>query len=167
MDFGAEYANYTSDLTRTVPVNGVFNDRQRKVYTAVHRVMKEATNMLRSGTDHKKMQQEVVKIMEEELIGLKLFDRLDVKNQDPNNPFYRKYFMHGTSHSLGLDVHDVGDTSTPMKEGMIFTCEPGIYIREEAIGIRLENDVLVTSGDPYDLMRNIPIEIEEIEDLMN
>ena len=167
MDFGAEYANYTSDLTRTVPVNGVFNDRQRKVYAAVHRVMKEATNMLRPGTDHKKMQQEVVKVMEEELIGLKLFDRLDVKNQDPNNPFYRKYFMHGTSHSLGLDVHDVGDTSTPMKEGMIFTCEPGIYIREEAIGIRLENDVLVTSGDPYDLMRNIPIEIEEIEDLMN
>ena len=167
MDFGAEYANYTSDLTRTVPVNGVFNDRQKNVYNAVHRVMKEATSMLRPGTDHKEMQQEVIKIMEEELIGLKLFDRLDVKNQDPKNPLYRKYFMHGTSHFLGLDVHDVGDTSTPMKPGMVFTCEPGIYIWEEGIGIRLENDVLVTSGDPDDLMKNIPIELEEIEDLMN
>ena len=166
MDFGAEYANYTSDLTRTVPVNGVFNDRQKNVYNAVHRVMKEATSMLRPGTDHKEMQQEVIKIMEE-LISLKLFDRLDVKNQDPKNPLYRKYFMHGTSHFLGLDVHDVGDTSTPMKPGMVFTCEPGIYIREEGIGIRLENDVLVTSGAPDDLMKNIPIELEEIEDLMN
>jgi len=167
MDFGAEYANYTSDLTRTVPVNGVFNDRQKNVYNAVHRVMKEATSMLRPGTDHKEMQQEVIKIMEEELIGLKLFDRLDVKNQDPKNPLYRKYFMHGTSHFLGLDVHDVGDTSTPMRPGMVFTCEPGIYIWEEGIGIRLENDVLVTTGDPDDLMKNIPIELEEIEDLMN
>ena len=167
MDFGAEYANYASDLTRTVPVNGRFSERQKKIYNAVHRVMKEATNMLRPGTDHKKMQQEVIKIMEEELIGLGLFDSLDVKNQDPKNPCYRKYFMHGTSHSLGLDVHDVGDTTTPMQPGMVFTCEPGIYIREEGIGIRLENDVLVTTGDPDDLMKNIPIDLEEIEDLMN
>ena len=167
MDFGAEYANYASDLTRTVPVNGRFSERQKKIYNAVHRVMKEATNMLRPGTDHKKMQQEVIKIMEEELIGLGLFSRLDVKNQDPKNPCYRKYFMHGTSHSLGLDVHDVGDTTTPMQPGMVFTCEPGIYIREEGIGIRLENDILVTSGDPDDLMKNIPIDLEEIEDLMN
>ena len=167
MDFGAEYANYTSDLTRTVPVNGRFSERQKNIYNAVHRVMKEATNMLRPGTDHKKMQQEVIKIMEEELIGLGLFSRLDVKNQDPKNPCYRKYFMHGTSHSLGLDVHDVGDTTTPMQPGMVFTCEPGIYIREESIGIRLENDVLVTAGDPDDLMKNIPIDLEEIEDLMN
>ena len=167
MDFGAEYANYASDLTRTVPVNGRFSERQKNIYNAVHRVMKEATNMLRPGTDHKKMQQEVIKIMEEELIGLGLFSRLDVKNQDPKNPCYRKYFMHGTSHSLGLDVHDVGDTTTPMQPGMVFTCEPGIYIREEGIGIRLENDVLVTSGDPDDLMKNIPIDLEDIEDLMN
>ena len=167
MDFGAEYANYASDLTRTVPVNGKFSERQKNIYNAVHRVMKEATNMLRPGTDHKQMQQEVIKIMEEELIGLGLFDRLDVKNQDPKNPYYRKYFMHGTSHSLGLDVHDVGDTTTPMQPGMVFTCEPGIYIREEGIGIRLENDVLVTTGDPDDLMKNIPIDLKEIEDLMN
>ena len=167
MDFGAEYANYASDLTRTVPVNGKFSERQKNIYNAVHRVMKEATNMLRPGTDHKQMQQEVIKIMEEELIGLGLFDRLDVKNQDPKNPYYRKYFMHGTSHSLGLDVHDVGDTTTPMQPGMVFTCEPGIYIREEGIGIRLENDVLVTTDDPDDLMKNIPIDLKEIEDLMN
>ena len=167
MDFGAEYANYASDLTRTVPVNGRFSERQKNIYSAVHRVMKEATNMLRPGTDHKQMQQEVIKIMEEELIGLGLFSRLDVKNQDPKNPCYRKYFMHGTSHSLGLDVHDVGDTTTPMQPGMVFTCEPGIYIREEGIGIRLENDILVTTGDPDDLMKNIPIDLEEIEDLMN
>ena len=167
MDFGAEYANYASDLTRTVPVNGRFSERQKNVYNAVHRVMKEATNMLRPGTDHKKMQQEVIKIMEEELIGLGLFDREDVKKQDPSKPMYKKYFMHGTSHSLGLDVHDVGDTSTPMQPGMVFTCEPGIYIKEEGIGIRLENDVLVTSGNPDDLMKNIPIDYQEIESLMN
>ena len=167
MDFGAEYANYASDLTRTVPVNGRFSKRQKNVYNAVHRVMKEATNMLRPGTDHKKMQQEVIKIMEEELIGLSLFDREDVKQQDLSNPMYKKYFMHGTSHSLGLDVHDVGDTGTPMQPGMVFTCEPGIYIREEGIGIRLENDVLVTSGNPDDLMKNIPIDYQEIESLMN
>ena len=167
MDFGAEYANYASDLTRTVPVNGRFSERQKNLYNAVHRVMKEATNMLRPGTDHKKMQQEVIKIMEEELISLGLFDKEDVKRQDPSKPMYKKYFMHGTSHSLGLDVHDVGDTSTPMQPGMVFTCEPGIYIREEGIGIRLENDVLVTSGDPDDLMKNIPIDYQEIESLMN
>jgi Xaa-Pro aminopeptidase len=167
MDFGAEYANYASDLTRTVPVNGRFSERQKNVYNAVHRVMKEATNMLRPGTDHKKMQQEVIKIMEEELISLGLFDKEDVKRQDPSKPMYKKYFMHGTSHSIGLDVHDVGDTSTPMQPGMVFTCEPGIYIREEGIGIRLENDVLVTSSDPDDLMKNIPIDYQEIESLMN
>ena len=167
MDFGAEYANYASDLTRTVPVNGRFSERQKNVYNAVHRVMKEATNMLRPGTDHKKMQQEVIKIMEEELISLGLFDKEDVKRQDPSKPMYKKYFMHGTSHSLGLDVHDVGDTSTPMQPGMVFTCEPGIYIREEGIGVRLENDVLVTSGNPDDLMKNIPIDYQEIESLMN
>lgn len=167
MDFGAEYANYASDLTRTVPVNGRFSSRQSDVYNAVLRVMKEATNMLRPGTDHKKMQQEVIKLMQEELINLGLFDMHDVKNQDPKHPLYKKYFMHGTSHSLGLDVHDVGDTSTPMKSGMVFTCEPGIYIQEEGLGIRLENDILVTDGNPHDLMRNIPVELDEIETLMH
>ncbi|MBT7896432.1 MAG: M24 family metallopeptidase [Flavobacteriales bacterium] len=167
MDFGAEYANYASDLTRTVPVNGRFSSRQSDVYNAVLRVMKEATNMLRPGTDHKQMQQEVIKLMQEELINLGLFDMHDVKNQDPKHPLYKKYFMHGTSHSLGLDVHDVGDTSTPMKSGMVFTCEPGIYIQEEGLGIRLENDILVTDGNPHDLMRNIPVELDEIETLMH
>ena len=167
MDFGAEYANYASDLTRTVPVNGRFSSRQSDVYNAVLRVMKEATNMLRPGTDHKQMQHEVIKLMQEELINLGLFDMHDVKNQDPKHPLYKKYFMHGTSHSLGLDVHDVGDTSTPMKSGMVFTCEPGIYIQEEGLGIRLENDILVMDGNPHDLMRNIPIELDEIETLMH
>ena len=167
MDFGAEYANYASDLTRTVPVNGRFSSRQSDVYNAVLRVMKEATNMLRPGTDHKQMQQEVIKLMQEELINLGLFDMHDVKNQDPKHPLYKKYFMHGTSHSLGLDVHDVGDTSTPMKSGMVFTCEPGIYIQEEGLGIRLENDILVMDGNPHDLMRNIPVELDEIETLMH
>ena len=167
MDFGAEYANYASDLTRSIPVNGRFSSRQSDVYNAVLRVMKEATNMLRPATDHKQMQQEVIKLMQEELINLGLFDMHDVKNQDPKNPLYKKYFMHGTSHSLGLDVHDVGDTSTPMKSGMVFTCEPGIYIQEEGLGIRLENDILVTDGNPHDLMGNIPIELDEIEVLMH
>ena len=167
MDFGAEYANYASDLTRSIPVNGRFSSRQSDVYNAVLRVMKEATNMLRPGTDHKQMQQEVIKLMQEELINLGLFDMHDVKNQDPKHPLYKKYFMHGTSHSLGLDVHDVGDTSTPMKSGMVFTCEPGIYIQEEGLGIRLENDILVTDGNPHDLMGNIPIELDEIEVLMH
>jgi Xaa-Pro aminopeptidase len=167
MDFGAEYANYASDLTRSIPVNGRFSSRQSDVYNAVLRVMKEATNMLRPATDHKQMQQEVIKLMQEELINLGLFDMHDVKNQDPKNPLYKKYFMHGTSHSLGLDVHDVGDTSTPIKSGMVFTCEPGIYIQEEGLGIRLENDILVTDGNPHDLMGNIPIELDEIEVLMH
>lgn len=166
MDFGAEYANYASDLTRTVPVSGKFSKRQKDVYNSVLRVMKEATNMLRPGTDHAKMQKEVVRIMEHELIHLGLFDAQDLKNQDQNNPLYKKYFMHGTCHSLGLDVHDVGDAKTPMTEGMVFTCEPGIYIQEEKLGIRLENDILITSDSPKDLMQNIPIEANEIEDLM-
>jgi Xaa-Pro aminopeptidase len=167
MDFGAEYANYASDLTRTVPVNGRFSDRQKAVYNAVLRVMKEATNMLRPGTIIAEYHKEVGKIMESELITLGLLDKHDVQKQDAENPLYKKYFMHGTSHYLGLDVHDVGDFDWPMKEGMVFTCEPGIYILEEELGIRLENDILVTANNPNDLMKNIPIEIEEIEDLMN
>ena len=167
MDFGAEYANYASDLTRTVPVNGKFSKRQKSVYNSVLHVMKEATKMLVPGTVFKEYNIEVGKIMESELIKLGLLDKHDVLKQDPKNPLFKKYFMHGTSHYLGLDVHDVGDFSWPMKEGMVFTCEPGIYILEEEMGIRLENDILVTSAEPEDLMKNIPIEPEEIEDLMN
>ena len=167
MDFGAEYANYASDLTRTVPVNGRFSERQKAVYNSVLHVMKEATNMLRSGTIIAEYHKEVGKMMESELITLGLLDKHDVQKQDPANPLFRQYFMHGTSHYLGLDVHDVGDFAAPMKEGMVFTCEPGIYILEEELGIRLENDVLVTADRPFDLMGNIPIEAEEIEELMN
>ena len=167
MDFGAEYANYSSDLTRTVPVNGRFTNRQKSVYNSVLYVMKEATKMLRPGTIFKEYNVEIGKIMESELINLKLLDSHDVRKQDPKNPLYRKYFMHGTSHYLGLDVHDVGSFEWPMREGMVFTCEPGIYILEEELGIRLENDILITSKGPDNLMKNIPIEVEEIEELMN
>ena len=167
MDFGAEYANYASDLTRTVPVNGRFSSRQKDVYNSVLYVMKEATKMLRPGTMFKEYNSEIGRIMESELVKLGLLDKHDVQKQDPKKPLYRKYFMHGTSHYLGLDVHDVGNFEWPMREGMVFTCEPGIYILEEELGIRLENDILVTADGPKDLMKNIPIEIEEIEDLMN
>jgi Xaa-Pro aminopeptidase len=167
MDFGAEYANYASDLTRTVPVNGKFSNRQKAVYNSVLHVMKEATKMLVPGTIFKEYNKEVGEIMESELIKLKLLDKHDVLKQDPKNPLFKKYFMHGTSHYLGLDVHDVGNFDWPMKEGMVFTCEPGIYILEEELGIRLENDILVTANGPDDLMKNIPIESDEIEDLMN
>ena len=167
MDFGAEYANYASDLTRTIPVNGKFSARQKAVYNSVLHVMKEATKMLVPGTNFKDYNKEVGRIMEAELLKLGLLDKHDVKKQDSKNPLFKKYFMHGTSHSIGLDVHDVGSFETPMKDGMVFTCEPGIYILEEKLGIRLENDILITTNGPNDLMKNIPIEVDEIEELMN
>lgn len=166
LDFGAEYGNYAADLSRSIPVNGQFTDRQRDVYNAVHRVMKQATAMLVPGNTIEKYHVEVGKIMEEELIGLGLLNRDEVKKQNPDMPLYKKYFMHGTSHFLGLDVHDIGNRYEPMKPGMVFTCEPGIYIPEEGLGIRLENDILITSKEPVDLMANIPLEVEEIEELM-
>ena len=167
MDFGAEYANYASDLTRTIPVSGKFTKRQKMVYNSVLYVMKEATNMLRPGTIFKQYNAEIGRMMELELIKLGLLDKHDVQKQDAKNPLFKQYFMHGTSHYLGLDVHDVGDFDWPMEEGMVFTCEPGIYILDEELGIRLENDILVTANGPDDLMKNIPIEAEEIEHLMN
>ena len=167
MDFGAEYANYAADLTRTIPVNGHFTDRQRAVYKAVHCVMKEAKTMLVPSTTLEEYQKAVGKIMESELLKLKLLDKTDIKNQNPDYPAYKKYFMHGTSHHLGLDVHDLANRYTPIQAGMVFTCEPGIYIREENLGIRLENDILVTDTEPVDLMADIPVEAEEIEELMN
>jgi len=167
MDFGAEYANYASDLTRCLPVSGRFNDRQRSVYDAVLRVMKGATAMLRPGTMLGDYHKEVGKLMTSELLQLGLINQTDVDNEDPKWPAYKKYFMHGTSHFIGLDVHDVGDWNTPIQPGMCFTVEPGIYIPDENLGIRLENDIVVTDGNPHDLMANIPLEAEEIEDLMN
>ncbi len=168
MDFGAEYGNYNADLTRCVPVNGRFSKRQKDVYNAVLRVQREAMKMLVPGNTIPEYHKEVGKIMESELIGLGLLRKSDVKNQDENNPAYKKYFMHGTSHHLGLDVHDYGYPQQKMQTGMVFTVEPGIYIREESLGIRLENDVVITENDGViDLMKNIPIEAEEIEEIMN
>lgn len=168
MDVGAEYANYSSDMTRTIPVNGKFTQRQREVYDAVNRVKNAATKMLVPGTYWKEYHVEVGKIMTSELLGLGLLDKADVKNEDPDLPAYKKYFMHGTSHHMGLDTHDYGLLWEPMQAGNVFTVEPGIYIPEEGFGIRLEDDVVIQkNGDPFNLMRNIPIESEEIEELMN
>lgn len=168
MDVGAEYANYSSDMTRTIPVNGKFTQRQREVYDAVNRVKNSATKMLVPGTYWKEYHVEVGKIMTSELLGLGLLDKADVKNEDPDLPAYKKYFMHGTSHHMGLDTHDYGLLWEPMQAGNVFTVEPGIYIPEEGFGIRLEDDVVIQkNGDPFNLMRNIPIESEEIEELMN
>lgn len=167
MDFGAEYANYASDLTRTIPINGRFNKRQREVYDSVRRVMVQATEMLVVDNVLDEYHKEVCKIMELELIGLGLLDKLEVARQDPQKPLYKKYYPHGTSHFLGMDVHDVGNRYNAFKPGMVFTCEPGIYIPDEDIGIRIENDILITRDGPVDLMANIPIEAEEIEDIMN
>ncbi|HEY6162920.1 MAG TPA: aminopeptidase P family protein [Bacteroidia bacterium] len=167
LDVAAEYANYASDLTRCLPVSGKFSKRQKNVYNAVLRVMRGAMEMLKPGTILDEYHKEVGQLMEEELVKLKLLRSSEVRKQDPNNPLYKKYFMHGTSHFLGLDVHDVGDRYRPMEEGMVFTCEPGIYIPAENLGIRLENDILLTKKGNVDLMENIPIEAEEIEELMN
>ncbi len=167
LDFGAEYANYASDLSRTIPISGKFSDRQKQVYNAVLRVMKYAKSKMVEGSILKDFQKDVCEVMEKELIDLKLFSVKDLKNQDPQNPLYKQYFMHGTSHVIGMDVHDVGDRNQAFKAGMILTCEPGIYIPKENIGIRIENDILITQSTPIDLMADIPIEAEEIEDLMN
>jgi len=168
MDVGAEYANYSSDMTRTIPVNGRFTERQKAVYNAVLRVKDEATKMLVPGTDWAEYHKEVGKLMTNELLTLKLLDKADVQNEEPNGPAYKKYFMHGTSHHLGLDTHDYGALKTPMKANLVFTVEPGIYIPEENMGIRLEDDVVIQEkGNPFNLMRDIPITVEEIEDLMN
>jgi Xaa-Pro aminopeptidase len=168
MDVAAEYANYCSDLTRTFPVSGRFTERQAAVYNAVLRVKNAATKMLVPGTLWAEYHREVGEIMTAELLALGLLDPADVKNQDPNKPAYKKYFMHGTSHHIGLDTHDYGVLKTPMKAGMVFTVEPGIYIPEVGIGIRLEDNVVIQEkGDPINLMAHIPITIAEIEALMN
>lgn len=165
LDFGAEYANYAGDCSRTIPVNGKFTPRQRQVYDAVLRVLRKASRMLVPGTTIEKYHSEVCKIVEKELIGLGLFTREDVDNQNPDSPLFFKYYMHGTSHFMGLDVHDVGTKQQPLVKGMVLSCEPAIYIPEEGIGIRLENDILVDE-EPVDLMAFIPVEADEIEALM-
>jgi Xaa-Pro aminopeptidase len=168
MDVGAEYANYSSDMTRTIPVSSRFTARQKAVYQAVLNVKNEATKMLLPGTLWEEYHVEVGKLMTSELLGLGLIDRADVQNENPERPAYKKYFMHGTSHHMGLDTHDFGPLKTPMKANMVFTVEPGIYIPEEKMGIRLEDDVVIQpKGTPINLMKNIPIEIDEIEMLMN
>ncbi len=167
MDVGAEYANYGADLTRSIPANGRFTARQRQVYDAVLRVFRYASTRLVVGNVWDEYHAEVGDFMEKELVDLGLISPDDIKNQDPDWPAYKKYFPHGTSHFIGLDVHDVGNKYRRFEEGMVFTCEPGIYIREEGLGIRLENDILITAGGNHDLMAHIPIEADEIEALMN
>lgn len=168
LDVGAEYANYSSDLSRAIPVNGRFTQRQKDVYNSVLHVKKEAEKMLVPGTLIPEYHKEVGKIMEGELLKLGLIDKTDIKNQNPDWPAYKKYFMHGTSHFLGLDTHDLGFFQKPIEAGMVFTCEPGIYIMEENLGIRLEDDLVVQANGPaFNLMGDIPIEADEIEELMN
>jgi len=168
LDVGAEYANYSSDMTRTIPVSGRFTKRQREIYNAVLNVKNQATKMLVPGADWKQYHIEVGKLMTSELLSLGLLDKSDVQNESKENPAYKKYFMHGTSHHMGLDTHDYGLLDEPMQANMVFTVEPGIYLPDEGFGIRLEDDVVIQeSGDPINLMKDIPIEIEEIEELMN
>lgn len=166
-DFGAEYANYNADLSRSVPVNGRFTKRQKDVYNAVLRIMKEAKSMLVAGTIWNEYHDEVGKVVESELIQLGLLDKHDVSRQNPAMPAYKKYFMHGTSHHLGLDVHDYASRYKPFEAGNILTCEPGIYIQAEGLGIRLENDIMITQDGNIDLMADIPLEAADIEEIMN
>ncbi|MEM9894787.1 MAG: aminopeptidase P family protein [Bacteroidota bacterium] len=167
MDVGAEYGNYNADMTRTIPVNGRYTKRQKQVYNAVLRVKNAATELLKPGSAIPEYHQAVGDLMEKELVDLGLITMENIKSQDPAKPAYKKYFMHGTSHHLGLAVHDVASIYKPFCEGMVLTVEPGIYIVEENIGIRIEDDVVITKDGHLNLMKNIPIEAEEIEDLMN
>jgi len=167
IDFGVCYANYNSDTTRCVPVNGKFSARQKEVYESVLHCLKEGSKFLRPGILSKDYELQMAKLIEAELIKLRLISPEDIANQDPQNPAYKKYFMHGTAHHLGLDVHDVGLYSRPFEKGMVLTCEPGIYIREEGIGCRLENDYLLTEEGNINLSEEMPIEIKDIEHLLN
>lgn len=166
MDFGAEYANYTADMSRTIPVNGKFTPRQKDCYNAVLRTFKALKKLYVPGNTTEIINEAANKMMEQEMLQLGLITAEDIKNQDAESPAFKKYFMHGVAHHIGLDVHDVGSKHEAFKPGMVLTCEPGLYIREEKIGIRIENDILITEGEPIDLMENIPIEVEEIEAIM-
>ena len=167
LDFGVCYGNYNSDTTRCVPVNGKFSERQKEVYNAVLHCLKEGSKLLMPGVVHAEYEKQMAQLVEEQLIKLGLLNADEVANQDPKKPLYKKYFMHGTAHHLGLDVHDVGLYSRTLEEGMVFTCEPGVYIPEEGIGCRLENDYLITKDGNINLTKAMPIEIKEIESLMS
>lgn len=167
VDFGVCYANYNSDTTRCLPVNGKFSPRQRAVYESVLYCLKEGSKLLKPGILSKSYEVKMAKLIEIELVKLGLITLEEIANQDLDNPVYKKYFMHGTAHHLGLDVHDVGLYSRPFEKGMVLTCEPGIYIREEGIGCRLENDYLLTEDGNINLSQAMPIEIDEIEQLIN
>ena len=167
MDVGAEYGNYASDMTRCIPVSGRFTARQKAVYNSVYSVMQDAMKLLKPGVSLHEYHKEVGELMTKQLLDLKLIDKHDVEKQNPAWPAYKKYFMHGTSHFIGLDVHDVGLWHEPIQEGNVFTVEPGIYIREENLGIRLENDIVIKKDGFLDLMSHIPLEADEIEDAMN
>lgn len=166
MDFGANYANYNADLTRCIPVNGKFTQRQKDVYNSVLRVHKQIKDLMVPGKCLDDLRKAAGLMIQEELLGLGLLSHDDVKHASPERPAYFKYYPHGIGHFLGLDVHDIGDRFAPIQPGMVFTCEPGIYIQEENLGIRIENNILVTLGKPVDLMEQIPIEAEHIEEIM-
>ena len=168
MDVGAEWMNWNADMTRTVPVNGRFTDRQRDVYNAVLRVFRGSSDFLRPGVRPSEWQKATIEMMQEELIGLGLIDATEARAQDAlSKPLVKEYYMHGIGHHLGLDVHDVSPPDEPLREGMVFTVEPGIYIRNEGLGVRIENDIVIGKDGNDDLFKNIPVEVEEIEDLMN
>jgi Xaa-Pro aminopeptidase len=166
LDVAASYANYNSDLTRTIPVSGRFTRRQKQVYNAVLRVLRECIQGLKPGKLHRDWQKEAEKLVEKECVDLGLLTIREIKKQDPDNPAFRKYFMHGVGHPIGLDVHDVGHLTEPIQPGWVMTVEPGIYVKEEGMAVRLENTVLVTEKGVVDLMEDIPLEAEEIESAM-
>jgi Xaa-Pro aminopeptidase len=167
LDVGASYANYNADMTRTIPVNGKFTRRQKQVYNAVLRVLRASSDGLRPGKRWKEWQKEAEQLVERECVDLGLLTTRDIKKQDPDKPAVKKYFMHGVGHPLGLDVHDLGLVTEPMQEGWVMTVEPAIYIPEEGFAIRLENDILIRASGNLDLMSDIPIEADEIEELMH
>jgi Xaa-Pro aminopeptidase len=166
LDVAASYANYNADLTRTIPVDGKFTKRQKQVYNAVLRVLRAVSAAATPGKLPRDWQKEADQFIEQELLGLGLLKPADIKKQDPESPAFRKYFMHGVGHPLGLDVHDVTHTVEPIQAGWVLTVEPGIYIREEGFAVRLENDILVQKGGNVDLMAKIPIEADDVEALM-
>lgn len=167
MDVGASYANYAADMTRTVPVNGRFSARQRTVYEAVLKILREASSLMISGTTFGDYHKAVDALADKTLVDLGLISMEEIQNQSPQRPARSKYFLHRTAHYLGLDVHDAGDPYATFENGMVLTCEPGIYIREEGFGIRLENDILITRTGNEDLMADIPIESDDVEALIS